>query len=332
MTKPILMEYSQMSNSKSGIDKELNKPAIFFFMRLNQLLFGSKKMGILTNSLLLKAMAGNNIDGLDCEERYIPGKNDDAKIRVRIFKPKNNDKKLPAMVYSHGGGYRFGVPEMSSGFFKRYIETRPCVIIAPDYRKSLEYPYPIPFNDCYDTLLWAKENADSLGILPNKFILAGHSAGGGATAALALKARDTGDVHIAFQMPCYPMLDFRLQTESVNKMKSMPILNSKDVANCWDLYLSNANGSVSPYASPSIAEEFKGLPPTISFIGELDPLRDETIDYINRLKSANIPVKFKVFRGGYHGFEAMFSKARISETANQFQYDAFAEYYDKYIT
>ena len=41
----------------------------------------------------------------------------------------------------------------------------------------------------------------------DKLIIGGHSAGGGLTAAVALKARDTGDVSLAFQMPFYPMID-----------------------------------------------------------------------------------------------------------------------------
>ena len=99
-----------------------------------------------------------------------------------------------------------GVPEGSAELIKKFIETRPCVVVAPDYRKAKHRPYPGGFQDCYDALIWARDNADSLGCT-DTFIIGGHSAGGGLTAAVALKARDTGDVSLAFQMPFYPMID-----------------------------------------------------------------------------------------------------------------------------
>ena len=86
-----------------------------------------------------------------------------------------------------------GVPEGSSELIRRFIETRPCVVVAPDYRKAKSRPYPGGFQDCYDALIWTRDNAQTLGCT-DKFIIGGHSAGGGLTAAVALKARDSGDV------------------------------------------------------------------------------------------------------------------------------------------
>ena len=82
-------------------------------------------------------------------------------------------------------------------------------MVAPDYRKALDELYPAALNDCYDTLLWMRDNAESLNIRSEKFAVGGHSAGGGLTAAVTLKVFDTQDVKIAFQMPIYPMIDHR---------------------------------------------------------------------------------------------------------------------------
>jgi len=110
---------------------------------------------------------GKKIKGLQNEERYIPSKNNGPGIRIRIFKPLNVEGKLPLLQYIHGGGYILGSPEMTPNLdiIKQFIEKRPCIVIAPAYRKALEDPYPAAFNDCYDTLLWAKENAEELGNL-----------------------------------------------------------------------------------------------------------------------------------------------------------------------
>ena len=135
---------------------------------------------------------GKDVEGLKCEEVYVPSSDGSHSIRVRLYRPLNYDGELPAMLYLHGGGYIMGIPEVSGDFYREVISKRPCVIVAPDYRKAYVKPYPGAFDDCYDTLLWLKENAASLGVAPDRMMVAGHSAGGGLAAAVTLKARDTG--------------------------------------------------------------------------------------------------------------------------------------------
>ena len=55
-------------------------------------------------------------------------------------------------------------------------------------------------------------------IKDGNFITAGHSGGGGLTAALTLKVVGTQAVNIAFQMPVYPMLDHRMQAQSAQDL------------------------------------------------------------------------------------------------------------------
>jgi acetyl esterase/lipase len=78
--------------------------------------------------------------------------------------------------------------------------------------------------------------------------------------------------------------------------------------------------------------DYTNFPPTITFVGDAEPFRDETIQYVNALKEANIPVKFKLYEGCFHGFDQIVSKANISKDAVTFTYDSYAEYYDKYVT
>ena len=155
---------------------------------------------------LRRREAGSDVTGLECSTVKITSSLDDYCIRTRIYRPCNVSGPLPCLVYFHGGGYIMGVPEGSAELIKRFIQTRPCVVIAPDYRKAHQKPFPGGFQDCYDALIWARNNTGALGC-SGKIIIGGHSAGGGLTAAAALKARDTGDVEIAFQMPFYPMID-----------------------------------------------------------------------------------------------------------------------------
>ncbi|MBK9449881.1 MAG: alpha/beta hydrolase fold domain-containing protein [Bacteroidetes bacterium] len=188
---------------------------------------------------------GAKIKGLNCAEQWIPGTAGGPDIRVRIFGPANATGKLPGMLYIHGGGYITGSPESFLEVIHRFIATKPCIIVSPAYRRALDAPYPAAFDDCYSTLLWMKANAETLGMIADKFIVAGHSAGGGLTAAVSLKATDTQDVAIAFQMPIYPMIDDRQNTASTVD-NNAPVWNAKTNKFGWKAYLQDLNAQHVP--------------------------------------------------------------------------------------
>ncbi|MCI4671791.1 MAG: alpha/beta hydrolase [Bacteroidia bacterium] len=291
----------------------------------------SKRWSLNLMTRMVRLSKGQKVKSVVNETQAVPSTMTKGhNIRTRVFRPEGSTKALPAMLYLHGGGYMMGLPEMANVFYADILKRRDIVIFAPDYRLSQKDPFPAGFNDCYDVLLWMRDNAEELNIDPNNFIIAGHSAGGGMTAAVTLKARDTQDVNLAFQMPIYPMLDHRMMTES-SKMLGSTMWDGKINAFAWNLYLRNLQGEVPAYASPALNEDYSGFPPTISFVGDLEPFHDENLAYIDALKNAGIPVKFKVFKGGYHGFEVGSPETRMGKAANEFQLDAFEEFYDKYV-
>lgn len=320
---------------QAAITKEMYAPELRSFYRPGRFLAAilSKKWGVNLLDGLLRISKGQKIDGIISEEQYLPGRHEtNYSIRVRIFRPETVRDKLPAMLYMHAGGYMMGLPELALPFIEDIIKRRNVVVVAPAYRLSLKNPYPAGFNDCYDTLLWMKENANALGIYNDGFILAGHSAGGGLTAALALRARDTKDVKIAFQMPVYPMLDYRQFTES-SKLTGTLIWDDKSNRFAWANYLKNLSADeITAYASPALTTDFSNIPPAISFVGELEPFRDETITFMKSLEAAGVPAKFKLFEGAFHGFDTVAPKTKIGQEAIKFQGEAFEEFFDRYLS
>lgn len=269
-------------------------------------------------------------DTIQFAEEWI-SRSDGSKLRICIFKPLKQTENVPGVLWMHGGGYALGAPEQAEFMAKRLIEVSNCVVVAPDYRLSIEAPYPAALEDSYETLLWMKIHAQELGIRDSQLMVGGDSAGGGLTAALTLYARDKGEVAIAFQMPLYPMLDDRMTSESA-KDNNAPVWNSKSNYNSWKLYLGELFGTskVPCYAAPARAEDYGNLPPTATFVGELEPFRDETIQYVKNLKEAGVPVDFKIFEGCYHAFEQMCPTAGVSKNAISFIVNAFkhaTEYY-----
>jgi len=300
------------------IDKDLRATGRLFqivnptFTKTRLRLFGKLKFRLRRKNPLL-----------NFNKKWIPRK-DGSKLRICIYTPKEPAENVPGVLWLHGGGYALGTPEQVSGRASRLIDASNCVVIAPDYRLSVEAPYPAALEDSYIALLWMKKHAKELGIREDQLMVGGDSAGGGLAAALSLFARDQGEVAVAFQMPLYPMLDDRMETESA-KDNNAPVWNSKSNENAWGLYLGDLLGlpNVPAYAAPARANDFSGLPPTATFVGDLEPFRDETIEYVNNLKKAGVPVHFKIFKGCYHAFEQMCPKAEISKQANRFLLDSY---------
>ena len=71
-------------------------------------------------------------------------------------------------------------------------------------------------------------------------------------------------------------------------------------------------------------EIFAGLPPTTTFVGELDPFLDETVAYVEGLRAAGVPVELRRYPGCYHGFDAIRPGAKVSREANAFLCERFA--------
>jgi acetyl esterase/lipase len=286
---------------------------------------------------LQKRKIGNKLEGFDCDQRWIARSQEDSELRIRIYRPKNiahtATQKLPALLYFHGGGYALGVPEGFHRKIELFLQTRDCVVIAPDYRKSVDHPYPAALHDAYDALVWIKDNAIELGVRDDQIMVGGDSAGGGLTLATCLYARDQGKVKIAFQLPLYPMIDDRMQTPSATDNSIDPMWSSKANAWAWGLYLrglKQKNLPIPAYAAPARATSYSNLPPAVTLVGGVDPFRDETIALVKALEEVSVPVKFKLYPGCFHGFNSVVPNAEVSKDAAAFYLDAFAHAVDNY--
>ena len=273
--------------------------------------------------MLNRFSRGKKIQGLQCNEEWISRKKDRSKLRILIYKSLTSKQNVAGVLWIHGGGYGIGLPELSSAMIKRLISESNCVVVAPDYRLSIDAPYPAALEDCYEALLWMKNHAKELGVRDDQLMVGGESAGGGLTAALSLYARDKGEVEIAFQMPLYPMIDDRMVSESA-KENNAPVWNSKSNRMGWKLYLGDLfEKDVPAYAAAARATDYSNLPPSVTFVGDLEPFRDETIEYVNNLRKAGIPVDFQIYKGCYHGFDIMCPNAKVSKEAVSFLSNSF---------
>jgi len=159
-------------------------------------------------------------------------------------------------------------------------------------------------------ITYTAEHADDLGVDPDRIATGGHAAGAGLAAAVALRARDEQGPPIRLQLLNQPELDDRQQTWSARHFTQTPFMTRDKVTNSWRHYLGGATAS--PYAAPARAVDVSGLPPAYIATAELDPNRDEGIDYGIRLMRAGVPVELHQWRGTFHGSTAVLS-ANVSQ-------------------
>lgn len=329
-----------MKVSRKMLHEDLQPSAVYWQQIIPKYLFRyawSTKLAHKIIGAQLSKKGGNANPTISAEERYLPTSDGDTRIRVKIYRPKSlpSEKtgKLPSMLYTHGGGYITGSPEPFEGLLAKFMERRPCVIVAPAYRNALVKPYPAALDDCYMTLLWMRDNADELGIDASKFIIGGHSAGGGLTAAVTLKARDTKDVNVAFQMPYYPMIDDRQPHDPARHMDS-PAWDTRTNAFGWASYLKDLHAQdaeIPAYAAPARNADYSDFPPTITFVGEYEPFYWETVEYVRQLEAAGVDVAFKVYKKCTHGPDMIIPHSSLGQNSIAFSLDNYADFYDRYV-
>ena len=70
----------------------------------------------------------------------------------------------------------------------------------------------------------------------------------------------------------------------------------------WDQYLDRQEQSSDPYAVPIIAPDPGGLPDALIIVAGFDPLRDEGLQYAERLKQAGVDTVLTNYESMIHGF------------------------------
>lgn len=242
--------------------------------------------------------------------RFIPGPT--ADLPIRIYRP-TAASNAPAIVYFHGGGWVLNFLDIYDASLARLANQSGATIISVNYQKAPEHPFPIPFDDCYATLLWVIANSAEMNIDPTKIGVAGDSAGANLASGVALKARDN-KIALAFQLLIYPCNDRNFETESYIKNATGYGLSTQSMQWFWDQYLQGNQHDTNPYAVPMRADSFSGVAPAIIITAQYDPLISDGEKYAALLERDDVSVIYTEYAGMIHGF---FTNMAVTPTARE---------------
>jgi acetyl esterase len=220
-------------------------------------------------------------------------------VPVRLYRSRLDPQ--PLLVYFHGGGWTIGGLDSHDRICRRLALESGVAVLAVDYRRGPEHPWPAAVEDALNVVRWARAEAPAL-VGSDHVGVAGDSAGGTIAALCCLRLRDAGELQPIVQVLVYPNTDLTFAQPSVQDKATGWGLDSDDAIWFAEQWVADpamrTNSRVSPLFEPNLA----GLAPAIVVTAEHDPLRDEGNAYAGALSAAGVRVVHRVEIGEVHGF------------------------------
>ncbi|KIJ43694.1 hypothetical protein M422DRAFT_208596 [Sphaerobolus stellatus SS14] len=237
-------------------------------------------------------------------------------IPIKVYIPGSvSQDSYPVILWIFGGGFWLGCVDIDDLLLRYWSSQLDAVLVAVEYRKAPEHPFPVGLNDCYACLKWIASHQQEIhGDISKGLIVSGISSGGNFATVLSqrasqdpeLKGKVTGlaaDIPLLIHPAAYPK-KFKDELKSVEQNKNAPIFGKDRLDYALTLYKPPEPSH--PDMSPLLFPHLQGLPPTYIQVDGLDPLRDEALLYAKLLKEAGVPTKVDVYPGFPHGFDCFF--------------------------
>ncbi|MEZ5534092.1 MAG: alpha/beta hydrolase [Thiolinea sp.] len=216
------------------------------------------------------------------------------RIPVRRYRSSGSTASAQ-IIYFHGGGFVIGDLNSHDDICAEFCDQTGYLVTSVDYRLAPEHIHPAAFNDA---LAAYRHQCESAGL---PVILAGDSAGATLAAAVAHATR-TDEVRPVAQVLIYPALGGDVQRGSYLEHAHAPMLTTEDMLFYYRAVSGGGEISHDPTFLPLMDADFSGLPPTVIFTADCDPLRDDGHDYQHKILQAGGQVEWTNERGLVHGY------------------------------
>lgn len=219
-------------------------------------------------------------DGMMVEDRSITG------IPCRIYGPTT-----PVLVlYCHGGGYVVGGLDSHDDVCAEIADATGLQVVAVDYRLAPEYRFPSQIGDL--RTIWQA--------LDQPGVVVGDSAGGCLVAALCLAMQKGAGRMPLGQVLIYPGLGGDGSAPSYRENAQAPMLRTSDLQGYRQALMGDQPDH--PLSAPLTAPDLSEVAPAFIVSADVDPLRDDSRDYAERLTRAGVPAIWRNELQLPHGF------------------------------
>jgi acetyl esterase len=195
-------------------------------------------------------------------------------VNIRIYQPANT-KNSTIIFNIHGGALVGGDLETHDNVSRLLCAKTNAVVVALDYKKPSQNPYPASILDCEQVLNWIKANAKSIGGNAQKIVMLGDSGGGLLCASLATKL--TTALKVQAMILVNPALDLRTPPEGIYALVTA-------------MYLGDTNPN-NVLVSPLMETNFSYFPKTLIITSQKDELKPHGDALFAKLKAAQKPVE-----------------------------------------
>ncbi len=247
---------------------------------------------------------------------------DGVTLKLWIFNPAkhNAGDKKPAIIFFFGGGWNGGSPTQFVPQCE-YLAARGMVSMVADYRVFSRHQVRANkcVSDAKSAIRWVRQNAEELGVDPNRIAAGGGSAGGhlaAATATLPMFDEEKEDAIVSSKPNALALFNPVLILSPLDGMTKEQYERFKNL----EKRLGAATESMSPYHNV-----VKGLPPTIIFHGT----NDTTVPYLTaemfakKMRKEGNRCVLVGYEGEAHGFFNYGNKSNGSFTDTVNKMDAF---------
>jgi acetyl esterase/lipase len=225
----------------------------------------------------------------------------DVKLPIHIISPAGHRKsdKRPAAVFFFGGGWRNGTPTQFEHQC-RYLASRGMVAMTVEYRVASRHGVKAIscVRDAKSAIRWVRQNAERLGVDPNRIVAGGGSAGGHLAGAVGtIRAFDEeNEDHTVSSIPdALALFNPALVLANIEGQKNRTAEQIKAMGERMGTLPQN----LSPYHHLS-----KDLPPTIIFHGRADttvPFRSAQL-FSEKAKELGVRCELVAYDDQPHGF------------------------------
>lgn len=231
-------------------------------------------------------------------------------IPVRVYHP-DPLKKLPVMLFLHGGGHMCGSIETYDVICRKICLSAGSILVSVDYRLAPEYPYPAGLEDCREVLERMGEILEGLNADFEKIVLCGDSGGGTFAATLAADAKNSGYPDLSGLILIYASLDYTLSSDSYSSFAKGYLLDTERIGWYFENYFQNGADRIK--ASPLFMSAAH-LPPTLVISAGYDPLLGDSRKYRDLLNKSGVRVEYVEYPDMIHAF--LFLESLVPEVVS----------------